>query len=102
MCYNNGDPIYPTVGRNETKILNFIELQNNIKLKRQYCIDGYFLDGYCIETRTAYEVDEIYHHTEPQIQRDKEREEYIKNKLNCKFVRLNELEYIQKINATIV
>jgi len=93
----NGDRITPNIGLNETNILNYIEKQNNIKLKRQYYIDGYFLDGYDAINNTAYEVDEKHHHSEKQKKRDKERQEYIINKLNCKFIRLDEKEYLKRI-----
>jgi len=95
---NSGDPVTPNLGTNEIRILNYIEMTKNIKLKKQYSIDGYFIDGYCVETNTAYEVDEKHHHSEKNKQRDKEREEYIKEKLNCKFVRLDENKYLKKLN----
>jgi len=96
---NCGQQTTPSIGTHEIKILNYIETINNVKLKRQHKIDGYFLDGYCIETNTVYEVDEADHHSEKNKLRDKEREEYIKDKLNCKFIRLNEKEYLEKLKA---
>ena len=94
---NNGNSITPRTGKNERQILNFIQTQNNIKLKRQYLIDGYFIDGYDKENNVVYEVDEKHHHTLKQKKKDKEREKYIKNKLKCKFIRLDEKEYLDKL-----
>jgi len=94
---NAGEPICARIGNNETKILNTIEKEQNIRIKRQHVIDGYFIDGYCVETNTAYEVDEAHHHTDKQKLKDKEREEYIKDKLDCKFIRLDEKECMQKV-----
>jgi len=96
---NDGLLINPNIGRNETRILDYVEKTNNIIIKRQYYTKGYFLDGYCVETNTAYEVDEARHHSVKQKLRDCEREEYIKEKLNCKFIRLDEKEYVEKLKA---
>jgi len=92
--YNNGESVTPNIGRNETEILNYVETSMNIKLQRQYYIDGYHIDGYDKTNNVAYEVDEARHHSEKQKLKDKEREEYIKEKLNCEFVRLDEKEYL--------
>jgi len=94
---NHGLPATPRIGKNESKILDYIELNDCVTLTRQHFIDGYFLDGYCKETNTAYEVDEKHHHTKAQRLKDIEREEYIKNKLNCNFIRLDEIKYMQRV-----
>jgi len=95
-CSNNGDPITPTIGKNEMLILKNIEKENNIVLEKQFPVDGYFIDGYDTRNNIAYEVDEKHHHTEKNKLRDKEREEYIKEKLNCQFIRLDERKEMEK------
>ena len=57
-------------------------------------IAGYFLDGYDKELNIAFEYDEPIHYIdiENNILREKdiERQNYIIEKLNCKFYRYNE------------
>jgi very-short-patch-repair endonuclease len=58
------------------------------KIEKQYCIGNYRLDLYFPEYKLAIEIDEDNH-----VFRDKneeiERETYIKNKLQCTFIRFN-------------
>jgi len=84
----DGKRFVPLIGKNETFILDLIEQQENIKIERQYKIGGYFVDGYCKELNIVFEVDEIYH--KKQKEKDKTREDYIKEKLNCKFIRIKD------------
>jgi len=87
------------IGRNETTILDFIEREKGIKLKRQYPVGLYSIDGYDEENNIAYEVDEIYH---KRIKiKDFIREDNIKKRLKCKFIRLKESEYIDKIKQVM-
>ncbi len=89
----NGEPLRPRVGKNESVILNNIEKQENIIIKRQYEIGGYFLDGYCKENNTAYEIDENHHFIcETNINKDIERQKYITQRLNCNFIRIKDTE----------
>lgn len=57
-------------------------------------IDGYFLDGYDKELNIAFEYNERGHYKDPfnniLNKRDIERNNYIKNKLKCKFYIYNE------------
>jgi very-short-patch-repair endonuclease len=80
--------IQPHLGKNEKQILDRIEQEFNYRIIRQYFIDGYFVDGYIPEINCVIEIDE-----RPKTkQRDIDRENYIKNKLNCKFVRIKDYE----------
>lgn len=56
----------------------------------QYSIDSgkYRIDYYVPELELAIEYDENYHNN--QSYRDKIRQKYIKNKLNCEFIRISE------------
>jgi len=78
----------PKFGNNETKILDEIELEKGIKLERQYFIGGKFIDGYDSLNNIAYEVDEKYHKIS-RIQ-DIIRENIIKEKIDCDFIRIKD------------
>jgi very-short-patch-repair endonuclease len=54
----------------------------------QYNVDKYFLDIYFPEYKLAIEYDEHKH--KYQQKADKERQEYISDKLECAFIRINE------------
>lgn len=76
----------PRQGKNEKKILDRIEKNIGYKLLRQYSIDGYFVDGYCKETNTVYEIYENYHKSNKVALKDRERRKYIRNKIKCKLI----------------
>jgi len=83
---NNG---YTTnLGKNEKRILDEIELSLNKKINRQFILDGYFIDGYCKSLNLVIEVDEKYHINNKE--RDKYRQKYVQNKLNCDFIRIKD------------
>ena len=67
---------YPCIGKNEKAILDSLEKSNNIKIIRQYQIEGYFVDGYCKKLNTVFEIDESFHKN--KIKKDKQREKVIK------------------------
>ncbi|UYE95259.1 hypothetical protein [Escherichia phage vB_ESM-pEJ01] len=66
--------------------LDTIEQLLNIKLKRQYPILGYRIDGYDPVNNVAYEIDEPEH--KYKITQDIERQKQIEKELGCKFVRI--------------
>lgn len=79
----------PLIGKYEKQILD--ELQNKIgfSIKRQFYINGYYLDGYCQELNLAIEVDEPYHYRNNVLRKeDIERQKNIINTLNCNFIRI--------------
>ena len=74
----------------EKVVLDTIEQLLNINIARQFNIGRFRLDGYCIETNTAYEVDERHHYDKNGILK-KEcqlRQAAIQNFLGCEFVRI--------------
>ena len=75
--------ISPREGINEKDLLDLQEHFDSCKIQRNYEIKdlGYFVDGYCRETNTVYEVYEKYHNT--QVQKDLQREFEIRSHLNC-------------------
>jgi hypothetical protein len=79
---------YPNIGRNETQILDNLEQELDHRIIRQFKVGGYFLDGYIPEINLAIEVDEKYH--QYQTEKDKIREEFIKAKLGCQFLRIKD------------
>ena len=55
----------------------------------QYRVGKYQIDLYFIEYKIAIECDENNHKNKKNYVSDKDREEYIKNKLGCVFIRFN-------------
>jgi len=80
--------VLPNVGKYEKQILDNLENELHYKILRQYKVGKYHLDGYIPELRLAIEVDEKYHRTKRQRIKDAKREQYIKEKLECEFLRL--------------
>ena len=77
----------PGIGKHEKEILDFIEPTfYPFKIKRQYPVAGYFVDGYNKERNIVFEIDEQYH--EKQLEKDKRRENIIKEELNCSIIRI--------------
>lgn len=60
-----------------------------IESKCQYYIKPYFIDLYIPKYNIAIEYDEYQHGKPNNILKDRERENYIRTKLECKFIRLN-------------
>jgi hypothetical protein len=75
-------------GIREESALQAIEQVLNINLERQFQVGDYRIDGYCKETKTAYEIDEPQHKTPKNKTADKEREDFIISKLGCTFKRI--------------
>jgi hypothetical protein len=92
-CSRAGDKIAGawfrcSVGRNETAILDALESDTRTKICRQFavCVDKcttYHLDGYSLESNTAYEVYEAGHAY--TLARDVSRENAIREVLGCGF-----------------
>lgn len=74
------------IGKDEKQILDYIETYLEVPIFRQVRTNGYFLDGYSPHLNTVFEVDEPFHLN--QIDKDIERENIIKQELNCQFVRI--------------
>jgi very-short-patch-repair endonuclease len=66
----------------------------------EYKVGNYKVDIYFDSLNLCVEFDENYHDSKSQIEKDTEREDFIKKALNCKFVRVKigeELEGIRNI-----
>jgi hypothetical protein len=85
-------------GLKEDFILDKIEEQNNIKLVRQYRVGTKYIDGFHIESNTAYEVDERGHFYPYMQVHDHFRQQLIENRLGCRFVRIKQDDFLSKLN----
>jgi len=81
-------PLYPTVGKYETQILDVMEKILNYEILRQYRVVGFFLDGYCPTLNLAIEIDEFHHLRKVQMRKDEYRESQVKHELGCDFMRV--------------
>lgn len=75
-----------STGAREKDCLDTIEQVLGIKLIRQFTILDYRIDGYHVESKTAYEIDEPHH--KHNTYKDKKRQKEIEEILKCKFVRI--------------
>ncbi len=82
-------------GCHEKKILDIIEKHDNIQIERQYRVGRRLIDGYDKENNIAYEIDES-HHKYYSVQ-DFLREQEIKSRLGCVFIRINDKEFLEKL-----
>jgi very-short-patch-repair endonuclease len=82
--------VYPRIGRNEKQILDKLEKELGHRIIRQFKCGGYHLDGYIPEINLAIEVDEKHHSVESKRENDTKREEFIKEKLGCQFLRIKD------------
>ena len=76
----------PAIGRNEKELLDILQSFVGYKIHRQHSIKGYWVDGYIPELNLVVEIDE-----RPKTNdRDKRREQEIREALKCKFLRIND------------
>jgi len=90
ITFEQHTSMVPNIGRNETEILDSIEIENNITINRQYQVWPYHLDGYDSVNNIAYEIDELHHSSTENKIRDFLREQSIKQRLGCEFVRIKD------------
>lgn len=90
-------------GKNESKILQLLEKEYNKKIIKGYPVQVaknsfFYLDGYIPELNLAIEIDEQYHDWGNWKNKDKIREEKIKQVIpNIQFLRINEKEFLKKV-----
>lgn len=90
------------LGLKEEFILDKIEEEKGIKLIRQYRVGKKFIDGFHIETNTAYEVDEPGHFYPYAQIKDFFRQEHIQKQIGCNFVRIKQDDFLAKISNKII
>ena len=98
---------FPSI-ENDT-MLNIIEAFKCENIKRQYVCDKYRIDLYFIDYNIAVECDELQHNVKINKQHDLLREDFIKRKLKCEFIRFkpyekdfNIFELIGKIHSKMI
>lgn len=97
----NGFQVLFTKGCKETETLSIIESSfYNYRSIRQYNVDKYRIDLYFPDLKLAIECDE-FGHADRDIEYEVERQKYIQNKLNCKFIRFNPDEKNFNIGSVI-
>ena len=72
----------------------------NIEYILQYQVGNYRIDLYIPKYNTAIEIDEEEHKYKQKY--DCKRQNYIENKIHCKFIRVNEGESCGSVIARIV
>jgi len=86
-----------TIGKNETKILDYAETVFGYKIQRQVRIGKYFVDGYIPEIHMVIEIDEERNHKD--IIKDWHRELEIRSLIGCnEFIRISEERGLNAIN----
>ena len=80
--------IIKRLSKEEEYITNIITTFSHLTCKTQYKVDSYRIDLYLPEQNLAIECDE-FGHSDRDESYEKEREIYIKNILNCTFIRFN-------------
>jgi hypothetical protein len=83
--------VFPSVGKNEKKILDKQEKIDKCKIDRKFVILNFKPDGYCHKTNTIYEVYERKHRYTQQKKYDRKRRNKIIRKLKCGFIILWDL-----------
>jgi very-short-patch-repair endonuclease len=83
----------PRIGNKEKRILDLFQDCFNYQIIRQYRVNGYFIDGYCLALNLAIEIDEPIHFVDgvkaTQLkEKDKKRQEYLERILGCNFLRI--------------
>ncbi len=67
---------------------------------RQRIIGNYIVDFYCPKSRLIIEVDGGQHYQNEGSERDKERDEYMKN-LGMRILRVSDREVLQNLNGVV-
>lgn len=97
----NGEPLGPRIGELERECLNSLADVCNYEIKRQFRMNGFFLDGYISELNLAVEFYEIWHGKPKHSARDTYRENFLKRKSNCKFFIVLEKNWLYNREAII-
>ena len=61
----------------------------------------YSIDGYIEEYNICIEWDEKYHNTKKQKESDLKKDKFLKEKINCHIIRINEKEFLKNIDNQI-
>ena len=97
----NGEPLGPRIGEIERECLNSLADVCNYEIKRQFRMNGFFLDGYISELNLAVEFYEKWHEQPKHSARDEYREDFLRRKSNCKFFIVLEKNWLYNRDAVI-
>ena len=89
----DGMPMVPCIGREEKGCLDQLSEILTHPLRRQYGVNGYFLDGYVEELKLAIEFDEDKHKHPCLRDRDQTRQMEIEGALGCRFFRITSSDW---------
>jgi len=83
----------PTYGINEKKLLDDLEKLFKYKIKRQFIVIGYVVDGYIPKLNLCIEIDESHHFNRYGVQNRNDfiRQERIEKALGCEFLRIKDI-----------
>lgn len=91
----NGEPLMPNIGVIERECLNELQKHVSYSIERNKFCFGYYLDGYVKELNLVIEFDEPFHYIDGKLtERDVKRQDDIINKLQCKFFRIKQFNWI--------
>jgi len=96
----NGEPLCPSIGKNERKCLNELQKHCSYRIIRNINIDGYYPDGLVKKIKLCVEFDERYHNYEKQIKHDKTRDDYFRS-LGYNVFRVKEKDWNEDKNKVI-
>lgn len=88
-------------GRTEKIVLDYIEKKKNIKIIRQFSVGRKTVDGYDKENNIVYEIDEDYHKYKNKKLKDEARDTFIKQKLECEIIRIDERQFFKNKELVI-
>jgi very-short-patch-repair endonuclease len=84
------------IGRYEKQILDALQDRLGFSIKRQFYVNGYWLDGYCQELNLAIEIDEECHYPNNTLRnKDIKKQKNIIKILKCNFLRIRVKDVIQ-------
>jgi very-short-patch-repair endonuclease len=74
--------------------------RQRFKFRRQYSIGNYVVDFYCPTLKLAIEIDGATHSTKEEIEKDKEREKFLK-RFGVKIKRYNNTDVYNNTEAVV-
>jgi len=101
---NNGEPVCPTIGKNERCCLDILENISKYSIKRNFKVFGYFVDGYIEDINLVIEFDEKFHFIDDwktYRSKDIERESEIAAYLGCIIFRIKEIDWKNDSNKIV-
>lgn len=90
---------YESVSKFETQILDELEKQNNIKIERQFALQGKLYDGHC--GKYLFEIDGSYWHSLPRVIENDFKKDKIAKDSGFELIRLKSLKDISKLSLEV-